>query len=181
MRTEILPEGHIWLRIAEESWTDPLDPTYAAVRGGRWNPPNSYPTLYLNEDRITARLNLEGFIADWPFEPEDLRTDTGPVLVHATLPIRQRVVDAHSIRGVASMELPPSYPLDEEGNLIGHEICQPVGRAAKDAALRGVRARSARAPVGAGRELAWFPATPRSRARMTAVQPFDEWYWGPDR
>ena len=58
MRTEILPEGHVWFRIAEKDWTDPLDPTYAAVRGGRWNPPNSHPTLYFNEDRITARLNL---------------------------------------------------------------------------------------------------------------------------
>lgn len=181
MRTETLPEGHVWLRVAEVSWTDPLDPTYAAVRGGRWNPPNSYPTLYLNEDRITARLNLGGFIADWPYEPEDLRADTGPVLVHANLPARQRVADVHSVSGVAAVGLPANYPLDEQGNLVGHEICQPIGRTVKTAGLRGVRARSARATVGAGRELAWFPATSRSRARRKTVQFFDEWYWGPDR
>ena len=84
MRTEILPEGHVWFRIAEPLWADPLDPTFAAVRGGRWNPPDSHPTLYLNEDRITARLNLQTFIHAWPYEPEDLRDDTGPVLVEAT-------------------------------------------------------------------------------------------------
>ena len=28
-------------------------------------------------------------IADWPYEPEDLRDDTGPVLIGCTLPRRQ--------------------------------------------------------------------------------------------
>jgi hypothetical protein len=178
MRTEVLADGHVWFRIAEAAWADPLDPSYAATRGGRWNPPNSHPTLYLNEDPVTARLNLRSFIEGWPYEPEDLRDDTGPVLVHATLPGDQRVADAHSRAGVAAVGLPPGYPLDEHGRLVGHAVCQPIGLEVKRAGLRGVRARSARAPDGAGRELAWFPAGARSRARSLSIEPFERWYWG---
>lgn len=178
MRTELLPEDRVWYRIAEAAWIDPLDPGFAAVVGGRWNPPRSHPTLYLNEDRITARLNLRAFIEGWPYDPEDLLDDTGPVLVHATLPARQRVADAHSRRGLAAVGLPPSYPLDADGNLVDHGMCQPIGLEAKRAGLRGVRARSARTPEGGGRELAWFPATRGSRARAQKTQTYEEWYWG---
>jgi hypothetical protein len=178
MRSELLPDGHVWLRIAEAGWGDPLDPTFAAVRGGRWNPPNSHPTLYLNEDRTTARLNLRSFMAGWPYEPEDLRDDTGPLLVRANLPARQQVADAHTRAGIAALGLPADYPLDGAGGLVTHAVCQPVGVAAKEAGLRGVRARSARAPEGAGRELAWFPATARSRAHLLGVETFETWYWG---
>ncbi len=176
MRTEILPERHVWFRIAEKGWTDPLDPTYAAVRGGRWNPPNSHPTLYLNEDRITARLNLRMFIHGWPYEPEDLRDETGPVLVEATLPARQRVADAHGRQGVAAVNLPSTYPLDEKEQLVEYAVCQSIGLRAKMAGLRGVRARSTQAPDGGRRELAWFSATRRSRARAQAIQSFETWY-----
>lgn len=177
MRTEWLRDGHDWLRIAERSWTDPLDPTFARQRGGRWNPPESFATLYLNEDIVTARINLRHFIADWPYEPEDLRAATGPVLVSAHLPRRQRVVDAHTPEGVAGVVLPAMYPIDERGELVGHDRCQPVGEQAHQLRRRGVRCRSARTPEGAGRELAWFPATAASRARPVRVHEFTDWYW----
>jgi hypothetical protein len=179
MRTELLPDGQVWLRIAEASWLkgDPLDPSFAETRGGRWNPPNSFPTLYLNEDVVTARLNLRHFIEDWPYEPEDLRSATGPMLVRALLPRRQPVADVHSREGVAAVQLPAGFPLGDDGRLVAHGACQAIGLEAKRAGLRGVRARSARGPDGAGRELAWFPATRRSRARAVAVEPFEAWYW----
>jgi len=91
LRDESLTDGFVWWRIADPAWADPLDPRFAQQRGGRWNPPDSFPTLYLNEDIVTARLNLRAFIAAWPYEPEDLRDDTGPMLVGATLPRRQQV------------------------------------------------------------------------------------------
>ena len=178
MRTELLPDGRVWCRIAEAGWDDPLDPSFAARRGGRWNPPRSHPTLYLNEDPTTARINLRRFVDGWPYEPEDLRDATGPVLVHATLPARQRVADVHSRRGVEVVGLPATFPVDEEGRTVAHEICQRIGTEAYRTGLRGVRARSARAPDGAGRELAWFPASRRSRARLVAVEPFEAWFWG---
>jgi len=176
--TEVLPDGHEWWRIASTDWADPLDPGFAATRGGRWNPPDSHPTLYLNEDRVTARLNLRMFVAGWPYAPEDLRDDTGPVLVGATLPRAQPVLDVHTPSGVAAVGLPSTYPLDRRGALVPHRVCQPIGTAARAAGLRGVRCRSARAPDGAGRELAWFPAGARSRARAVRHLAFTDWFWG---
>ena len=178
MRTETLSNGHEWWRIANPAWGDALDPSYAGRYGGRWNPPDSFPTLYCNEDRVTARLNLRLFIRSWPYEPEDLRDDNGPLLIGATLPRDQRVLDVHSRKGVASVKLPATYPLDAGGKLVPHAPCQRIGRGAKERGLRGVRCRSARAPDGAGRELAWFPATTRSRARRKTTLAFEQWFWG---
>ncbi|MFP4636178.1 MAG: RES family NAD+ phosphorylase [Nitriliruptoraceae bacterium] len=178
MITEHLPDRHEWSRICEAGWDDPLDPSFAQVRGGRWNPPGSWPTLYLNEDMVTARLNLTRFIADWPYEPEDLADDTGPHLAIATLPRNQRVTDLHSPRGLAAVGLPASYPLDGAGELVDHRACRAIGEQAHGAGLRGVRCRSAQAPRGAGREVAWFPATSRSRAHLATRLPYTEWFWG---
>lgn len=178
MLTELLPNGHEWWRIANPAWGDALDPSYAGHHGGRWNPPESFPTLYCNEDRVTARLNLRLFIRSWPYEPEDLRDDKGPVLIGATLPRNQRVADVHSRKGVASVKLPAAYPLDDKGKLVPHDPCQRIGQEVKRRRLRGVRCRSARAPEGAGRELAWFPSTARSRARRKTTLAFEHWFWG---
>lgn len=174
---ERLANGHAWYRICEASWDDPLDPTFAQLRGGRWNPPGSWRTLYVSEDVVTARLNLARFIAGWPYEPEDLDDAAGPHLAAATLPRDQVVADIHTTAGVAAVGLPASYPTDGTGRLVVHEVCQPVGGQARDSGLRGVRCRSARAPHGAGRELAWFPATARSRTHLVARHPFTAWFW----
>ncbi|MGD1011118.1 MAG: RES family NAD+ phosphorylase [Acidimicrobiales bacterium] len=175
--TEMLPEGHEWLRICDPSWSDPLDPNFARERGQRWNPPHSFPVLYVNEDLVTARLNLRHFIAGWPFEPEDLRGEAAPCLVAAQLPRGQRVADLHTPAGVAAVGLPKSYPLDSAGRLVSHEVCQPIGTAVHALGLHGIRCRSARAPEGAARELAWFPAGPRSRARFVSSTAFEDWYY----
>lgn len=179
MRTEVLPDGRQWLRIADPSWDDPVDPTFAAQRGGRWNSPGSHATLYLNDDLRTARANLRSFIADWPYEPEDLDPKTAPVLVAATLPRGQEVADAHSPAGLAGLDLPTTYPLDANGDIVGHDTCQPIGVQARADGLRGVHCRSAQVLDGSGRELAWFPATSRSRAAVVAVTAFPEWFWDP--
>lgn len=178
MKTEMLPDGHRWLRIADPAWLDPLDPTFAEARGGRWNPPASFPVLYLNEDLVTARANLRLFIAGWPVEPEDLRDDNGPCLVAAGLPRAQRVADMHTAAGVRAVGLPSSFPLDANGRLIGHDACQPLGLQVHARGLRGVHCRSARFAAGAGRELAWFPATARSRAHLESVATFAAWFYG---
>ena len=175
---EALSGAHVWWRIADPVWTDPLDPGFARQQGGRWNPPQSFPTLYLNEDMVTARLNLRAFIADWPYEPEDLREEKGPALVGCTLPRGQVACDAHTPAGLRAAGLPKTYPLDPGGALVPHARCQPIGVKARDAHLRGVRARSARSPDGAGRELAWFPATIRSVARRVRTMTFATWFWG---
>lgn len=178
MISESLADGHLWLRICDAEWADPLDPTFARLRGGRWNPPDSWPTLYLNEDLVTARLNLASFIVGWPYRPEDLNDATGPHLAVATLPRSQIVADVHSPDGVADAGLPDTYPVDADGETVPHEVCQPIGVDVKQAGLRGVRCISAQAPLGAGRELAWFPATSRSRAVLMERRPYVDWFWG---
>ncbi len=174
---EALADGHTWWRIADPAWEDPLDPSYAARVGGRWNPPDSFPTLYLSEDLVTARANLRKFIADWAYEPEDLRPGRAPLLVGARLPRAQRAADLHTPRGLARAGLPRTYPRDASGAPVPHAACQSVGVRASEAGLRGVRARSAQTADGVGRELAWFPATARSRAREVARSAFADWYW----
>jgi hypothetical protein len=176
--SETIPDGHEWLRICEAGWKDPLDPSFAQVKGGRWNPPDSWPTLYLNEDVVTARLNLDAFIAGWPYRPEELDDAHGPQLAAATLPRNQTVADVHTPGGVVAVGLSPTYPIDESGDPITREVCQPIGIRVQEAGLRGVRCRSVQVPRGACRELAWFPATSRSRAHLIQRRDFIDWFWG---
>jgi hypothetical protein len=70
-----------YLRVADPSWSDPLDPDHARERGGRWNPPHSFAVLYLNRDRQTARRNVDRLLADQPYGPEDLDPTEAFVLV----------------------------------------------------------------------------------------------------
>jgi hypothetical protein len=152
-----LPAGHVWLRVADSSWHDPLDVSWARRSGGRWNPAGSFGVLYLNEDLDTARAQIAALLEPWPAHPEDLREDAPFVLVMARLPIRQRVADALSDRGVEALGLPLTYPLDEAGRTIAHEVCQPIGVAVHESGLRGVWYRSAKASHSGAHELAWFP------------------------
>jgi hypothetical protein len=173
--TETLSEAWQWLRVADPAWDDPLDPTFAQHRGGRWNPKASFPTLYLNEDLHTAKAQIHKMLGGSPVAPEDL--DEGYVLIAATLPSRQIVADAVTSSGVQALGLPMTYPLDTSGQIVSQETCQPIGVGVKEKGLRGVHARSAATPDGAGRELAWYPA--RRSSRATAVGdpiPFSEWW-----
>jgi hypothetical protein len=61
---------------------------------------------------------------------------------------------------------------------VPHSRCQPLGQAIRELNLRGVRTRSAQTRDGGGRELAWFPATARSRAQLVERLDFDAWFWG---
>jgi len=174
---EWLADKQVWWRIAEQRWENPLDAGFAQAQGGRWNPPNSFSCLYLNEDKDVARLNLRRFISKWPYQPEDLRPENGPVLAGVSLPRRQKVCDAHSPAGIQALGLPKSYPLDASGKRIGHARCQPLGRQIKSLGLRGVLCRSAQSNHHSARELAWFPFSARSRAKLVKMLAFDDWYW----
>lgn len=120
---------------------------------------------------------MQMFVAQWPYSPEDLRDDEAPVLVETFLPRGQTVADAHTPEGVEALGLPATYPFDEAGTVLVHDVCQPIGAAVAAAGLRGIRCRAARLPLGAGRELAWFPATARSRAKVGRTFAFSEWFW----
>lgn len=173
--TTQLPDGHPWLRVADETWSDPLDPAFAQIHGGRWNPPHSYATLYLNEDLATARAQIRLMLEGSPVRPEDI--DQGYVLVTATIPGRQKVADGITDVGLEALGLPSTYPLTESGHSTPHEVCQPIGSDVKELGLRGIHARSAAISDGSGRELAWFPARRSSRATPVGTPiSFNEWW-----
>jgi hypothetical protein len=151
-----IPDGHVWLRITRPHYADPFDPSFAQRRGGRWNPPESWPTLYLNEDLATVHAQVRHLFAGRGVEPDDLDDDAPIRLAACTLPGRQRVADVITDAGVEAIGLPASYPRDERGHDIPRETTQAIGVDVYDAGLRGVLCRSA---AGAGREFAWFPST----------------------
>jgi RES domain-containing protein len=166
-----LPDGRVWLRVASPDWSDPLDPSYARANGGRWNGPGSFDCLYLNGDPRTARLQVERMLAGSPATIDDLEDDAY-TLVAATLPGGQRCADAVSAEGLRSLGFDDHYPLDSDGDVVGHEDCRTAGARVRAEGLRGVWCRSAASADGSARELAWFPATPRSRARAVWPEPF---------
>ena len=171
-----LPDDRVWLRVADPEWKNPLDPTYAQKKGGRWNPPASFATLYLNGDVITARSQLMRLLEGSPVQLEDL-DDDAYVLVAATLPRNQVCADATTDTGLAALGLPATYPFASSGEMIEHAICQTMGEQVASLQLRGVWCRSALGPRVSGTELAWFPATRSSRARPVwrAPLPLGRW------
>jgi hypothetical protein len=171
-----LPEGHAWLRVADASWTDPLNPTYADDVGGRWNAPGDGPTLYLCENIEVARAQLRRLLAPTPVDPSDLAADAPYVLVTALLPSRQQVADAFSDTGLRALGLPTTYPKRRSGAQVAWSDCRRSARRVRAANLRGILARSAWPVTGGGRELAWFPAL-RAHARAVGqAQPFASWH-----
>lgn len=167
----VVPIGGVNLRVADPDWLDPLDPTFAAQPPGqRWNPAG-LACLYLNSDVITARANVERLYAGLPYGPEDLDPAEAPVLIEVTIPYGT-AADALGNAGLLDMGLPASYPRDGAGDVVPHATCQPIGRAAFDAGLDGVAARSA-AP-GGERELAWFPRG--IGPTVVATRRFEDWW-----
>ncbi|MDA8068433.1 MAG: hypothetical protein M0T77_07460 [Actinomycetota bacterium] len=78
--------GGRYHRVADPSWQDPLDGTYAAHNGGRWNAPASHPAVYLCATIPVARAIVNHNLAGLPYGPEDLQPAAAPLLldVHVT-------------------------------------------------------------------------------------------------
>ena len=166
--------GGDYYRVADPSWVDPLDGSYSARRGGRWNPPDSFPVVYLNATVEAARANVAHRFAGMPFGPEDLDPIEAPVLVSAAVP-DMLYVDAVTAEGLEDLGLPGTYPLDEDGRTVEHERCRPIGLRAWDAGERGIACRSAADPGLRDEELAWFQRED-GLVRRTTVE-FDAWFW----
>lgn len=179
MIEQTLPDGHVWLRIVQPHYRDPFDPSFALRRGGRWNPPASWPTLYLNEDMATVHAQVRHLFLGRGIEPDDLDDDAPLLLAAATLPRRQVAADAISDDGLVALDLPTTYPVDDDGEPIPHAVTQRAGAQVHDAGVRGVWCRSAAVQGhghGAGHELAWFPSA-RGRAHPVwdAPAPYGRW------
>ena len=88
------------------------------------------------------------------------------------------VCDAHSPGGLRAAALPDSHSPEPDGTPATVARCQPVSAKAKEGILHGVRARWARSPDGAGRELAWFPAAVHGGVRQVRTLVFAAWFRG---
>jgi hypothetical protein len=152
-----------------------MDGTPGIERGGRWNPPGSFPVVYLNKTIELARLYVAQKLSGHPYGPEDIDPETGDVLAVVDLP-SQDYVDVVTDDGCRGVGLPISYPLDASGSLMGHESCQPIGLEAWQKREAGIACRSA--ALGAGsqdEELAWF-----QRGRTLSpdrVLSFSDWFF----
>jgi hypothetical protein len=166
--------GGPYVRVADPEWRDPLSGEHARRRGGRWNPPGSFATVYLNDSVELARAQLRHRLEPRGIRPEDLDPEAGPVLVHTRVP-DDEYVDAVSAQGLAELGLPATYPLDGRGAAVPRSACQPIGQAAWDAGERGVACQSAaRSASPDAEELAFFA---RRRLRIGRTERFADWYW----
>ena len=168
-------DGHTtWFRLADPSWTSPLDTSHAESNGGRWNSPGSHATLYLCADVATAAAQIARLLQGTFLVEEDLRDDAY-LLVPVTLPRGLSAADAHSERGLQALGLPTTYPHTATGAVVSHTRCQPIGDEVARQGLGGVHACSA--TPGAHphhRELAWFPK-PGERATASDPLPYLTW------
>lgn len=162
--------GGVHYRIADPDWSDPLDGSYAARDGQRWNPPG-LACLYLSSNTATARANLAKRFAGLPYGPDDLDPATAPLLVTVEVPDGQ-AADAYTDHGLQAAGLPASYPLDGNDQTIPHSTCQPIGQTAFDAGLDGIDCRSA--ALGGTRELAWFPRG--AALQLQSFRTFEQWW-----
>jgi len=167
--------GGTYYRVADPQWRDPLDGRRGVAKGGRWNAPESFPVVYLNQTRALARKFVAHKLRDQPYGPEDLDPGGGPTLTTVDLETEDHV-DVVTDIGCIAAGLPSSYPRDAAGQTIPHEVCRPIGRTAWDAGEPGVACRSATTTAETtDEELAWFQRTDPPTA--VAIEPFVNWFF----
>lgn len=163
--------------MAQRDWLDPLDTSFAQRVGGRWNPANSWATLYLSRDLDTARAQIARLLESSPVAPDDLADDAYD-LIAVTLPAARvtDVVDIVSAEGVAGANLPATFPRDATGHVIPHATCQRIAQRAHDQGADGIEARSALAAISppTTSELAWWPGSHRA-TQVGGRVPYGQW------
>jgi hypothetical protein len=168
--------GGRYARVVDPAWRRPLDPSFAAERGGRWNPPGSFPVVYLCATRDVARANVLRRFAGHAYGLLDLLPDRRPALVESDVP-EHRAVDVVTDAGCRAAGLPVTYPFDGRRRRIGWQRTQPIGATAWQSGERSIACRSAALPRGErGEELAWFPRVAADRLTVATRRAFDDWF-----
>lgn len=154
-------EGEAFRHIAPAY--NPLQTDGARIRGGRWNPPESFPTLYLALDERTAAAELRRLAQRQSRRVEDLLPRTVYIFR-----VRLRDVldlDLTNPESIDALALADAISADDMSRT------QAVGEAAHYLSLEAILAPSA---TSAGRVLAVF--FDRLRADST-VQPANSIRW----
>ena len=171
-----LVRGGRYSRVVDPSWSRPFDASHASERGGRWNPPDSFPVVYLCATREVARANVLRRFAELPYGVLDLRPDRRPALVETDVP-EHRAIDVVTDPGCRAAGLPATYPFDGRGRRIGWPRTQPIGEAAWSQGEQSIACRSAALAKGErGEELAWFVRVRGNRPRVARRRSFDDWF-----
>jgi RES domain-containing protein len=123
---------------------DPLSGRGARIRGGRWNPPESFAVLYLGLDRQTVMDEFRRLARRQRREPEDF-------LPRAFYRYDLRLANVLDLREADALEAVGLSVADVRSDRL--DACQRVGRAAHEAEREGVLAPSA---AGDGTVLAVF-------------------------
>jgi RES domain-containing protein len=137
---------------------DPMDGEGARTRGGRWNPPDSFPVLYTALERSVAIAEVHKRATREGISPQDLLPRK-----FVTYRIElQRVLDLTNADAVESLNLSPEM-------LTGADVALPqaIGDAARYVGFEAILARSAAAE---GRTLSIFS---HSLAPGSIVEPVD--------
>lgn len=122
----------------------PLSASGARVHGGRWNPPDSFATLYLALERETAIAEFYRLAARQRRDPEDFL----PRRLYRYDVALEAVLDLRGAAARATIALD-----DAELRAADATACRRVGEAAEHLGLEGLLAPSA---TGAGTVLAVF-------------------------
>lgn len=126
MRFRHVSRGGPYVRVADPAWLRPLDPRFAHERGSRWNPPHSFPVVYLCATRDVARAAVLRRFEGLPYGVVDLLPSRAPVLIATDVP-EGRLVEVVGDAGCRATGLPATYPLDGYGRTIAWARTQPVG------------------------------------------------------
>ena len=176
MRFRHVTRGGPYVRVADPAWLRPLDPRFAQERGGRWNPPRSFPVVYLCATRDIARAVVLRRFEGLPYGLVDLLPSRAPMLIATDVP-EGRLVEVVGDAGCCAAGLPASYPLDGRGRTIAWARTQPVGKAAWEQGERGIACRSSVITRRErGEELALFVRASADRLRVTRRSAFEDWF-----
>ena len=140
----------------------PISGEGARVHGGRWNPPESFPTLYLALDRPTALAELKRTALRFGISPEQLLPRAVyryEIVLHQCLDLRDQ-----SSRAAAGLSLDTIRSEDQRR-------CQGVALAAHYLGLEGLIAPSA---AGPGATIAVFIDRLHANSR---IEPRDSEIW----
>lgn len=141
---------------------NPLSGRGARIQGGRWNPPDSFPVLYLGLDRETVTNEFLRLARRSRRDPEDFLPR---VLYRYDLDLTN-VLDLREPDALDAVDLTPSLVASDD-----LRTCQDAGDAARRAGREGILAPSA---AGPGVVLALFVEDLGAQSR---VQPEELEVW----
>lgn len=166
LAVDSLPGKHIdgvWFRHQASNWRYSSPGAGARSHGGRWNPAQSFPTLYLAEDDGVAFAELQRLAKKNGISPSDM------------LPrdLLSYEVDLEDVIDLRSEEAQETVGLGRIGDeLAPVTLCQEIGAVANHLGREGVLAPSA---TGSGLTLAVFIERlgPSSRCQLADTQTWD--------